>query len=187
MKGQAGHVVLAVAWIAIVAVLALGAAGIVATMAHQPGTAARPELTYAGDAAAEPGLKAARTELDTLSGQVAQLSDLGRTALGHLSAGNSDELDATVTEGQDLASTIEQHATAIRQQLETLPGLGPDQELTLSPGVRRGPPTRSIASQNAPAPRPRCMRPSLTMSTVAAALAIITGSRSGRLATFGAR
>jgi len=136
MKGQAGHVVLVVAWIAIVAILSLGAAGIVATMAHQPGTAARPELTYAGDAAAEPGLASARTELDTLSGQVAQLGDLGRTALGNLSAGNSDELDATVTEGQDLASTIEQHATAIRQQLETLPGLGPDQELTLSPGVR---------------------------------------------------
>lgn len=136
MKGQAGHVALAVAWIAIVAILSLGAAGIVATMAHQPGTAARPELTYAGDAAIEPGLASARLELNTLSGQVAQLSDLGRTALGHLSAGNSDELDATVTEGEALASTIEQHATAIRQQLETLPGLGPDQELTLSPGVR---------------------------------------------------
>ena len=59
MSGPVGRAVLAVAWLAIVAVLSLGAAGIVATMAHQPGTGARPELTYAGDAAAEPELEAA--------------------------------------------------------------------------------------------------------------------------------
>jgi hypothetical protein len=136
MNGQAGRVALAVAWVAIVAVLSLGAAGIVATMAHQPGTAARPELTYGGDADAEPVLDSARTELGSLHDQVTQLSDLGRTALGELSAGSSDELDATVTTGQDLAASIEQHATAIRQDLETMPGLGPDQDLTLSPEVR---------------------------------------------------
>jgi hypothetical protein len=136
MKGQAGRVVLAVVWVAIVAVLALGAAGIVASMSHPPGTDARPELTYAGDAAIEPGLSAAEDELNALSAQVAQLSDLGRAALGHLSSGNSDQLDATVAQGEELASTIESHATQIRQRLETLPGLGPNQELDLSPGVR---------------------------------------------------
>ena len=136
MNGQAGRVALAVAWVAIVAVLSLGAAGIVASMAHQPGTAARPELTYSGDPDAEPVLDSARQELGSLHDQVTQLSDLGRTALGELSAGQSDELDATVTQGQDLAATIEQHATAIRQDLDTMPGLGPNQDLTLSPEIR---------------------------------------------------
>jgi hypothetical protein len=136
MKGQVGRVVLAVAWVAIVLVLSLGAAGIVATMTSQPGTDARADLTYSGDAAFEPGLAAAEAELTKLSGEVTQLSDLGRTALGHLSAGNSDQLDATVTEGETLATTIDAHAASIRQQLETLPGLGPEQDLTLSPEVR---------------------------------------------------
>ena len=56
LKGQAGRVALAVAWVAIVLVLSLGAAGIVATMTNQPGTDARAELTYAGDASFAPGL-----------------------------------------------------------------------------------------------------------------------------------
>jgi hypothetical protein len=136
MKRQVSRVFLAVAWVAIVLVLSLGAAGIVATMTNQPGTDARAELTYAGDAAFEPGLNKAITELDKLSDEVSQLSDLGRTALGHLSAGNSDQLDVTVAQGEQLASTIDRHSAAIRQQLQTLPGLGPNEDLSLSPEVR---------------------------------------------------
>jgi hypothetical protein len=137
MSGLAGRAVLAAAWLVIVAVLSLGAAGIVATMAHNPGTDARAELTYAGDRAIEPGLSAAETELDELSAEVGSLSQLGRRALGQLTSGDSDALDATVAEGQELASTITRHAADIRTQLETLPGLGPDAELNLSPEVRR--------------------------------------------------
>jgi hypothetical protein len=137
MNGQARRVALAVAWLAIVAVLSFGAAGIVASMSHPPGTGSRAELTYAGDAAIEPGLSAAENELNVLSGQVADLSDLGRTALGHLTASNSDALDATVADGEQLAATIETHSAQIRRQLETLPGLGPTQDLYLSPEVRR--------------------------------------------------
>jgi len=50
MSRVAGRAVLAAAWLFIVLVLSLGAAGIVATMAHNPGTEAHPELTYVGDA-----------------------------------------------------------------------------------------------------------------------------------------
>ena len=128
---------LAVAWLAIVAVLSLGAAGIVATMAHQPGTDARPELTYAGDAAAGPALLAAEQELSELSGEVADLSELGRLAIGQLTAGDSDALDATVASGEQLAATVTTHTESIREQLESLPGLGPDADLDLSLEVRR--------------------------------------------------
>ena len=137
MSGPVGRAVLAVAWLAIVAVLSLGAAGIVATMAHQPGTDARPELTYAGDAAAEPELEAAERELSELSAEVAALSDLGRLAIGQLTAGNSDALDATVAEGEALAATVTVHTQAIRDQLEAPPGLGPEADLNLSPDLRR--------------------------------------------------
>ncbi|HET9345641.1 MAG TPA: hypothetical protein VFO05_08065 [Candidatus Limnocylindrales bacterium] len=137
MSGPVGRAVLAIAWLAIVAVLSLGAAGIVATMAHQPGTDARPELTYAGDTAAEPELGAAERELSELSSEVADLSDLGRLAIGQLTAGNSDALDATVASGEGLASTITSHTESIRAQLDGVPGLGRDAELHLSPGLRR--------------------------------------------------
>lgn len=137
MSGPVGRVVLAIAWLAIVAVLSLGAAGIVATMAHQPGTDARAELTYAGDAAAEPELAAAERELSRLSTEVADLSDLGRLAIGQLTAGNSDALDATVAEGETLAATVTSHTDAIRRQLESMPGFGADAELRLSPDLRR--------------------------------------------------
>jgi hypothetical protein len=137
MSRLAGRAALAAAWLAIVAVLSLGAAGIVATMAHNPGTEARPELTYAGDQALKPGLAAAETELDELSSEVGSLSQLGRLALSQLTSGDSDALDATVAEGELLASTISRHAADIQDQLEALPGLGADAELNLSPDVRR--------------------------------------------------
>lgn len=137
MFGAARRAVLAVAWVAIVAVLSLGAAGIVATMSHQPGSVARAELTYAGDAAIEPGLSAAEGELQDLSTQVAQLSDLARTALADLSSGDSDALDTTVAQGVELTSAIDDHSAEIRTSLESLPGLGPTAELELSPEVRR--------------------------------------------------
>ena len=57
---------------------------------------------------------------------------------------------------------------------------------TASPGLRRGPPTATIASQNAPVPRPSSARPSLRMSSVATDWASTAGSRRGRLATLGA-
>ena len=56
---------------------------------------------------------------------------------------------------------------------------------TDSPGVRRGPPIASIASQKEPAPRPSSKRPPESTSSEAACLAIIDGPRRGRLATSG--
>jgi hypothetical protein len=137
MSRLAGRAALAAAWLAIVAVLSLGAAGIVATMAHNPVTGAAAELAYTGDKAFEPGLSAAERELAELSAEVASLSRLGRLALGQLTSGDSDALDATVAEGEELASTVTRHAAEIRDQLEGLPGLGTEAELTLSPEIRR--------------------------------------------------
>ncbi len=55
---------------------------------------------------------------------------------------------------------------------------------TLSPGVRRGPPIATIASQNPPAPSPNASRPPESGSRLAAARASTAGGRNGRLCTF---
>ena len=52
-----------------------------------------------------------------------------------------------------------------------------------SPGVRRGPPAASIASQKPPAPMPSSTRPRLSTSRLATVLASTNGGRSGRLLT----
>src|SRR4051794_8890111 len=55
------------AWLVAVELIALGAAGLAAGVDHEPGTAARAELTYAGDSAIRPGLDAATADAEKLS------------------------------------------------------------------------------------------------------------------------
>ena len=57
---------------------------------------------------------------------------------------------------------------------------------TAARGASRRPPIATIASQNAPVPRPSSARPPDRMSSVATLLASTDGGRSGRLATLGA-
>ena len=137
MNGSVRSVALAVAWLAVVALLSLGAAGIVGAMAHQPGTPSRAELTYLGDQAIAPGLASAEDSLAKLSDEVAALGELGRTALGALVGSDLATLDSTVSDGEQLAFTIQTHTNQLRTDLETLPGIGPQAELLLSPEVRR--------------------------------------------------
>ena len=137
MNGDVRRVGLAIAWVAVIAVISLGAAGIFGAMAHQPGTPGRAELTYAGDSAIEPGLEAAQKDLADLSASVRRLSDLGRSALGALVAGNVELLDSNVAAGRTLADEIETDAGALSERMALLPGIGPDAALRLSPDVRQ--------------------------------------------------
>jgi hypothetical protein len=124
---------LAVVWLLIVAVISVGAAGIVAAMAHLPGTTSRPELTLDGDRAAAPGLLAAQDQLTQLTADVKRLGELGRGALASLVATDIASLDTTVADGQALARSIEDRSAAIRQELELLPGSGPNEAINWSP------------------------------------------------------
>src|SRR4028119_1973733 len=58
-------------------------------------------------------------------------------------------------------------------------------DLTASPGLRRGPPMPTTASQNAPAPSPTSTRPPEMTSRDAAAFASMAGGLRGRFATSG--
>jgi hypothetical protein len=137
MKGQARRAALAAVWLVVAAILSLGAAGIIGSMSHQPGTPARAELTYPGDQAIEPGLDAAEADLVSLSDEVNRLGELGRGALGALVTRDVNTLDATVADGQRLSETIAAHSQALRTTLLGLPGIGPDEELTISPEAQR--------------------------------------------------
>lgn len=137
MKGFVRRAALAIAWLLIVAILSLGAAGIVGAMAHQPGTPARAELTYAGDRAIEPGLAAAEAGLIALSDEVTDLSEAGRAALAALTTGDVATLETSANRGEQLALAVQVHAADLRTSLASLPGIGPGSELTLSPDIRR--------------------------------------------------
>jgi hypothetical protein len=136
MKGQVRRVVLGAGWLVVAALVSLGAAGIIGAMAHLPGTASRAELTYVGDKAIEPGLRAAEASLVDLAAEVRQLSDLGRRALTALVASDVTTLSSSVSEGEELTLRIDAHAKQLREQLEALPGIGEGDELTLSADLR---------------------------------------------------
>ena len=59
-------------------------------------------------------------------------------------------------------------ARAWTSQIARMTSIASASASTASPGVRRGPPMASIASQNAPAPRPSSTRPPVRMSRLAA-------------------
>ena len=128
---------LAVVWLLIVAIVSVGAAGIVAAMANQPGTAARAELTSDGDAAAAIPLAKAQTDLASLTTEVERLGELGRGALTALVASDFTTLDSAVADGQTLAHEIEVHSTRIRDALTAMPGTGANEALIWSPETIR--------------------------------------------------
>jgi hypothetical protein len=72
------RVLLTIVWLLVAAVIAIGGAGLVATMANPPGTAARPELTAEGDEAVRAGLAAAEQGITNLAADVDRLGELGR-------------------------------------------------------------------------------------------------------------
>ena len=81
MRDVGRQAAVGVLWILAVVILAFGSAGIVAGMAHQPGTPARAELTWVADEAIRPALDQASADLVAIAADVDTLSELGRSAL----------------------------------------------------------------------------------------------------------
>jgi hypothetical protein len=128
---------LTVVWLLLVAVIAIGGAGLVTAMANQPGTASRAELTLDGDRAAGAGLEKAHVDLESLTTDVDRLGELGRGALTALVASDFATLDTAVADGQGLAHSIDSRSAQIRSELALLPGTGPEEGIVWSPDTRR--------------------------------------------------
>jgi len=127
-RGPLRSLGLRLAWFACALVLAFGTAGLVGGMAHQPGTAARAELTWSADQRILPGLTTAAADLGTLTQDVDGLGDLGTRALLAVNDGNTAGLAAAVKDGDDVLAKIESETLALRAKLATLPDVGPGAE-----------------------------------------------------------
>jgi hypothetical protein len=115
----------AVGWTVVALALALAGAGLVAQLSHPPGTAARAELTHAGDTRLRAALVAAHADLVVISGQVDRLSVLGRGALAALLSEDTAALTAALDEGGLLVIDIEFASGQLDDRLAVLPGDDP--------------------------------------------------------------
>lgn len=125
------------AWLGVAVILSLGSAGLVGAIGGPPGSGARPELTWTGDVAAEPGLAAAADELGALGEDVEQLGLLGRGALAALVARDSETLSKAIADGRSVLGEIETGTTDLRGRLAGMPGFGPAAELRIGPQLRQ--------------------------------------------------
>jgi hypothetical protein len=125
-------IVLAVAWLAVAAVIAIGAAGVVASMNHFPTTPARAELTWPGDQAAGPALDAAGAQLQELSDDVDALGTTARDALTRVVAGDLDGLNQSIATGTSQVGVVKAAAAKLAAAMGAVPGVGGEEALTLS-------------------------------------------------------
>jgi hypothetical protein len=126
---------LALAWLAIALVIALGAAGIVAALEHLPGGTGRPELTWTADREVEPDLDAAGEDLLALAEAVGALGDEGRSALAALVARDDAALAAAIAAGTDQLDAVDAAAGRLEAALVAIPLDDPEAALRHSPAV----------------------------------------------------
>jgi hypothetical protein len=127
---------LRIAWLAVAVLIAAGSAGVVASLDRFPGTTGRPELTATADGAAMRQLDASTSALTALTEDVAALGERGRFALAALAGPNLDQLEAALADGTESVAAIDAAIARLRTALGAVQGIGPGEELVLSPGVR---------------------------------------------------
>lgn len=114
-----------VAWTVVLAVLAVAAAGLIGGTWHAPGSPARAELTYIGDAALDPRLDAATAQLGVIAALVDELTQEAKTALGEVASSDPSRLREALEEGGLAAAAIARATRDLRDSLVGLPGDGP--------------------------------------------------------------
>jgi len=123
MRALVRRVLAAVAWLALVLAIGLGAAGIVSGVDHPPGTPARPELTWARDREVEAALDAASARLAGLADAVAALGVQARGALAALNGTETSTVEAAIAEGDRLLDGMLAETTALHRELAEVPYL----------------------------------------------------------------
>jgi hypothetical protein len=116
---------LAIAWLLAVAIIALGAAGIVAGMdtpradgGDRTGRSAR------GDATVDAALDGIEAELRALAGDIDALGGQGRVILASLTANDIETATAASARGTELVAAIDARAASIRDALDAVPLVG---------------------------------------------------------------
>ena len=127
-----GRAVRGIVWTALFAVLAAGAAGLIAQASHAPGSAARAELTAAGDAALNARLDQATGRLEAISDDVDRLAEDAKTALEELASSDPTRLQDSLAQGDEIAARIDTETRTLQSSLDALPGDEPDAALRYS-------------------------------------------------------
>jgi hypothetical protein len=126
----------AIVWLAIVAAIALGAAGLVSGADHSPGSPERPELTYSRDREVETALDGASGHLVQLVDKVAALGVQARGALAALNGTDTSTVVGAIAEGDRLLDEVLAQSTALRRELVDVPYVARrDTALFVSDGV----------------------------------------------------
>ena len=127
------------AWAILFAVLAASGAGLVDGTWHAPGSPARAELTWDGDAALDERLDVATEELKRIVEGVQELDTLAKTALSEVASTDPSRLNDALETGAEVAAAIESATFDLQQVLSGLPGDGPTAAIEYSNGtlVRR--------------------------------------------------
>lgn len=135
VKGFLKAVVTRLAWVLVALLIALGGAGIVATMAKVPGTDAREELTWVADGQVGPKLDDATVHLEALAAKVDDLAGTARRALTQLSDADPTALQTTIDEGTAQLLEVKTLESELAAALADIPYTGDDWALHVSSGI----------------------------------------------------
>ena len=127
-----GRVLRGLAWAILLALLAISGAGLVDGAWHAPGSPARAELTWAGDAAIDARLDVATTELLRIADDVAQLASEAKAALEEVASSDPTRLTAALARGDEVAAALDSEAHDLREALSGLPGDGANAAIEFS-------------------------------------------------------
>jgi hypothetical protein len=119
------RVIRGLAWAVVLAVVAASAAGVADLAWHAPGSPARAELTYPGDAALDVTLDAATLKLEAIAADMASLAREAKTALGEVASSDPTRLREALLRGADAAASIDSATRDLRESVIGLPGDGP--------------------------------------------------------------
>ena len=127
-----GRALRGVVWVLLLGLLAISGAGLLGESWHAPGSPARAELTWAGDAAIKVTLDAATEQLKVIAADVNQLAGDAKTALGEVASTDPTRLRNALEDGGGVATRIDTEARALRESLAGLPGDGPTAPIAYS-------------------------------------------------------
>jgi hypothetical protein len=119
-------------WALLLVVLAASGAGLVGLAWHAPGSPARAELTYVGDAELGARLDSAQATLESISSDVERLATEAKTALEDVTSPDPTRLQAGLARGDAIAASIDDKAHGLAASLGDLPGGEPDAVLRYS-------------------------------------------------------
>jgi hypothetical protein len=131
------QILFAIAWLAAVVLIALGAAGIVAGMDAPATTGSYPWQTARDDVPIDQRLDAIAAELEEVSVLLDELGIQARGALSALVSSDQARADTALETGDRLVAEIRDRSTTIGAALDDIPLIGtPAAEYRLGPAVR---------------------------------------------------